>query len=54
MKASQKSLKKWTKEKWGTKSGKPSAKTGERYLPKKAREAFSFKLSVKEKRSYKF
>jgi hypothetical protein len=41
MKASQKSLKKWTKEKWGTKSGKPSAKTGERYLPKKAREALT-------------
>jgi hypothetical protein len=41
MKASQKSLKSWTKEKWGTKSGKPSAKTGERYLPKKAREALS-------------
>ncbi len=36
MKDSQKSLKKWTKEEWGTKSGKPSAKTGERYLPKKA------------------
>ena len=36
MKASQKSLKNWTKEKWGTKSGKPSAKTGERYLPKAA------------------
>ena len=36
MKESQKSLKKWTKEKWGTKSGKPSAKTGERYLPKAA------------------
>ena len=29
---------KWTKEDWGTKSGKPSGKTGERYLPKKARE----------------
>ena len=41
MKASQKSLKNWTKEKWGTKSGEPSAKTGERYLPKKAREALS-------------
>ena len=41
MKASQKSLKNWTKEKWGTKSGKPSAKTGERYLPKKARDALS-------------
>ena len=33
---SQKSLKAWTKQKWGTKSGKPSAKTGERYLPEKA------------------
>jgi len=41
MKASQKSLKNWTKEDWGTKSGKPSAKTGERYLPKKARESLS-------------
>jgi len=41
MKAPQKSLKKWTKEDWGTKSGKPSGKTGERYLPKKAREALS-------------
>ena len=43
MKASQKSLKKWTKEKWGTKSGKSSAKTGERYLPKAARDALSTK-----------
>jgi tRNA A37 threonylcarbamoyladenosine modification protein TsaB len=39
----QKSLSKWTKEKWGTKSGKPSLKTGERYLPKKARESLSSK-----------
>jgi|TARA_B110000444_G_C18849660_1_gene604542 hypothetical protein len=41
----QKSLSKWTKEKWGTKSGKNSTQgskaTGERYLPKKAREALS-------------
>lgn len=36
MKAPQKSLKKWTKQKWRTKSGKPSGKTGERYLPAKA------------------
>ena len=35
MKAPQKSLKDWTKQKWRTKSGKPSAKTGERYLPEK-------------------
>ena len=33
---SQKSLKAWTKQKWRAKSGKPSAKTGERYLPEKA------------------
>jgi hypothetical protein len=39
----QKSLSKWTKEKWGTKSGKPSLKTGERYLPKKARESLTAK-----------
>jgi hypothetical protein len=41
----QKSLSKWTKEEWGTKSGKPSTQgpkaTGERYLPKKARQALS-------------
>jgi hypothetical protein len=37
----QKSLKKWGEESWGTKSGEPSGKTGERYLPKKAREALS-------------
>ena len=36
MKAPQKSLKEWTKQEWTTKSGKPSAETGERYLPKKA------------------
>ncbi len=44
---SQKSLSKWTKEKWGTKSGKNSTlgskATGERYLPKKAREALTSK-----------
>lgn len=41
----QKSLSKWTGEKWGTKSGKPSTQgpkaTGERYLPKKAIKALS-------------
>lgn len=41
----QKSLSKWTKEDWGTKSGKNSTvgskATGERYLPKRAREALS-------------
>ena len=42
-KASQRSLDKWTGQKWRTKSGKPSKKTGERYLPKKARAALSSK-----------
>ena len=36
LKNPQQSLKNWTKQKWRTKSGKPSAKTGERYLPEKA------------------
>ena len=43
----QKSLSSWTKEDWGTKSGKNSTQgkdaTGERYLPKKARESLSDK-----------
>lgn len=34
-------LAQWTKEDWGTKSGKESGETHERYLPKKAREALS-------------
>jgi hypothetical protein len=38
---SQRSLKSWTKQKWRTKSGKPSAKTGERYLPEAAIKALS-------------
>ena len=41
LKKSQKSLKNWTKQKWRTKSGKPSAKTGERYLPEKAIKALT-------------
>ena len=36
-------LQQWTDEEWGTKSGKESGKTGERYLPKKAREKLSDK-----------
>ncbi len=39
-KSSQKSLDRWTKQKWRTKSGKPSTQgpnaTGERYLPSSA------------------
>lgn len=41
----QRSLSKWTKEDWGTKSGRPSTQgpkaTGERYLPKKAIRSLS-------------
>ena len=38
---SQQSLKNWSKQKWRTKSGKPSSKTGERYLPEKAIKSLS-------------
>ena len=41
LKKPQESLKKWGEQDWGTKSGKKSSDTGERYLPKKAREALS-------------
>ena len=45
LKKSQRSLKAWTKQKWRTKSGKPSTQgpkaTGERYLPEKAIKALS-------------
>jgi len=41
LKAPQKSLKDWGDQKWRTKSGKPSSKTGERYLPKAAIESLS-------------
>ena len=36
-------LSKWSKQKWRTKSGKPSSKTGERYLPEKAIKSMSSK-----------
>tara|TARA_R110000796_G_scaffold47464_1_gene114109 strand:- start:204 stop:461 length:258 start_codon:yes stop_codon:yes gene_type:complete len=57
LKKPQKSLKKWTKQKWQTKSGKPSTQgseaTGERYLPKKAIKSLSSKeyaATTKKKR----
>jgi len=60
MKAPQKSLKAWTKQKWRTKSGKPSTQgpkaTGERYLPAKAIKALSDKeyaATTKAKRKAK-
>jgi hypothetical protein len=36
LKAPQRSLKEWGDQKWRTKSGKPSSKTGERYRPEAA------------------
>lgn len=45
LKKPQRSLKKWTKQKWRTKSGKPSTQgskaTGERYLPSAAIKSLS-------------
>jgi hypothetical protein len=55
--AGQKSMTKWTKQKWRTKSGKPSVRgpnaTGERYLPTKAINRMSdsrYKASSAKKR----
>ena len=56
MKKSQKSLSDWTDQKWTTKSGKPSSKTGERYLPKAAIQALSsqeYAATTKAKREGK-
>lgn len=41
LKSPQQSLKNWTKQKWRTKSGRPSSETGERYLPTAAIKALS-------------
>ena len=43
LKKSQKSLVEWGNQKWRTKSGKPSSKTGERYLPEKAIKSLTAK-----------
>ena len=60
LKPTQKSLKKWTEQKWRTKSGKPSTQgpsaTGERYLPEKAIKALSdaeYKATTAAKRAGK-
>ena len=52
--ARQKSLDRWTKQKWRTKSGKKSSETGERYLPEKAIKALSpqeYAASTRKKRA---
>jgi hypothetical protein len=58
LKKPQQSLKKWTNQKWRTKSGKPSTQgskaTGERYLPEKAIKSLSAKeyaATTKKKRA---
>jgi hypothetical protein len=38
LRKSQKSLRRWTKQKWTTPSGKKSSETGEVYAPKKTTE----------------
>ena len=57
MKKPQRSLKAWTRQKWRTKSGKPSTQgsraTGERYLPEKAIKSLSsseYAATTKKKR----
>ena len=54
--APQQSLKSWGDQKWRTKSGKPSSKTGERYLPEKAIKSLSpaeYAATTKAKRAGK-
>jgi hypothetical protein len=56
LKPPQQSLKDWGDQKWRTKSGKPSSKTGERYLPEKAIESLSaseYAATTKAKREGK-
>jgi len=56
LKAPQKSLKDWGDQKWRTKSGKPSSKTGERYLPEAAIKSLSpaeYAATTKAKRAGK-
>lgn len=54
MKDPQKPLRDWTAQKWRTKSGKPSSKTGERYLPDAAIKALTpaeYAATTKAKRA---
>ena len=56
LKKSQKSLRRWTQQKWRTKSGKPSKKTGERYLPErliKAMTSSEYAYETRKKRKAK-
>lgn len=40
-KSGKNSLSKWSRQKWRTKSGRPSSETGERYLPEKTIKSLS-------------
>jgi hypothetical protein len=56
LKAPQQSLKDWGDQKWRTKSGKPSSKTGERYLPEAAIKSLTpseYAATTKAKRAGK-
>ena len=56
IKKPQQSLKDWGKQDWGTKSGKKSSDTGERYLPKAAIKSLSpaeYAATTKAKRAGK-
>jgi hypothetical protein len=56
LKAPQQSLKAWGDQKWRTKSGKPSSKTGERYLPEAAIKSLTpseYAATTKAKRAGK-
>jgi len=56
IKAPQQSLKSWGDQRWRTKSGKPSSKTGERYLPEAAIKSLSpaeYAATTKAKREGK-
>ena len=47
-------LAQWTREDWGTRSGKTSRRTGERYLPKRVRDSLSeneYKRTTARKRA---
>ncbi|MBL0404948.1 hypothetical protein JKG68_13310 [Microvirga aerilata] len=53
-KSSDNHLQQWQEEDWGTKSGKQSCDTGERYLPRKSREALTegeYKRSTEKKKA---
>jgi hypothetical protein len=56
VKAPQQSLKNWGDQRWTTKSGKPSSKTGERYLPTSAIKSLTpaeYAATTKAKRAGK-